>query len=203
MRPLRRRSRPAEAGPQRQAEGIVAAPWTLYPADRPATLRVPLRPSNPAGTRLAELPIEPLAATFLSILWHLKMNWTLHAVPRWFANVLRTPQRPRHPVFHRDVGTLHLLRDAGPAGAFPRRRGRKRWLRTRRQDRDRDLRALHGVGIHGSTAGGLDRGSADRRAARGDRGRRLHDHRQPDACHSRATRALLLRPGRDRARRRA
>src|SRR5262245_5679686 len=58
-----------------------------------------------------------------------------NATDGWFAHLLWTSERPCDPVFHRDVGALHVLRDARPAGAVPGRCGRQRRLRSRRPDR--------------------------------------------------------------------
>ena len=89
--------------------------------------------------------------------------------------LLRPPARARHALLHGDVGALHVLRHARPARAVPGRRGGERRLRTRRQDRDRDLRPVHGRRVHGRAARRLDRGPADRRAARGAGRRRADD----------------------------
>ena len=77
-----------------------------------------------------------------------------------------------------------------------------RRLRHRRQDRRRDLRPVHRRRVSRGAAGRLDRGSADRRAARGARRRLLIALGNALLAASISAARVLSGPARDRARRR-
>ena len=120
------------------------------------------------------------------------MSATFFGHPRGLATLFFTEMWERFTYYGmRAVLVLFLV------AAVSRRRPRHR-----RQDRHSDLRAVHRRNLSGGAPRRLDRGPADRRAARRPARRLGHHPRQCAAGDVHRPAGILYRPGGDRARRR-
>ena len=107
-----------------------------------------------------------------------------------------------HALLHRDVGALQLLRDARAAHPVHDRAAGGGRSRLRRGDRRRDVRLVHVDGVHDEPAGRLDRGPADRPAARRALSAASSSRAAISAWRFPSLHDVLSRPGADRRRHR-